>query len=60
MADDRGSGDAAASPHDVVVLVTGGGGYVGSHCVEQLLQAGFKVVAVDNYVNSVRGAASVF
>lgn len=30
------------------VLVTGGAGYIGSHCVEALRQAGHKVVVYDN------------
>ena len=30
------------------VLVTGGAGYIGSHAVKQLLDAGHAVVAVDN------------
>ena len=30
------------------VLVAGGAGYIGSHCVKQLLDAGHRVVAVDN------------
>ncbi len=30
------------------ILVTGGAGYIGSHAVRQLLQAGHKVVIVDN------------
>lgn len=34
------------------VLVTGGAGYIGSHTVLSLLEAGFKVVVVDNFVNS--------
>jgi len=34
------------------VLVTGGAGYIGSHACVELLQAGFKVVAVDNLSNS--------
>ncbi len=37
------------------VLITGGGGYVASHCAVELLSAGFLVVAVDNFVNSVKG-----
>jgi len=36
------------------ILVTGGGGYVGSHCVLELLTAGYRVVAVDNFVNAVK------
>ena len=30
------------------ILVTGGAGYVGSHCVEELCQAGEDVVVFDN------------
>ena len=37
------------------VLVTGGGGYIGSHCILQLLEHGFEVVAVDNYENATKG-----
>ena len=36
------------------ILVTGGGGYVGSHCVLELLNAGYDVVALDNFVNAVK------
>ena len=36
-----------------LILVTGGAGYVGSHCVVELLTAGYEVVAVDNFVNAV-------
>lgn len=39
------------------VLVTGGAGYIGSHCVVTLLEAGYDVVALDNFTNSV-GTAS--
>ncbi|BES90544.1 udp-glucose 4-epimerase [Nesidiocoris tenuis] len=35
------------------VFVTGGAGYIGSHCIVELLQAGYNVVAVDNFTNSV-------
>lgn len=35
------------------VLVTGGAGYIGSHCVISLLEAGFEVIALDNFANSV-------
>jgi UDP-glucose 4-epimerase len=34
------------------VLITGGAGYIGSHACVELLQAGFKVVVVDNLSNS--------
>uniref|UniRef100_A0A8D0AYA3 UDP-glucose 4-epimerase n=1 Tax=Sander lucioperca TaxID=283035 RepID=A0A8D0AYA3_SANLU len=36
------------------VLVTGGGGYIGSHCVLELIEAGYKPVVVDNFSNAVR------
>jgi len=34
------------------ILVTGGAGYVGSHCVVELLQEGFNVAILDNLSNS--------
>lgn len=34
------------------LLVTGGAGYIGSHTIVELLQAGHEVVCIDNYVNS--------
>lgn len=34
------------------VLVTGGAGYIGSHTVVELLDAGYEVVVVDNFSNS--------
>ncbi|NOX22975.1 MAG: SDR family NAD(P)-dependent oxidoreductase, partial [Actinobacteria bacterium] len=36
------------------VLVTGGAGYIGSHIVIELMQAGHSVVIVDNLVNADR------
>ena len=34
------------------VLVTGGAGYIGSHTMVELLNAGYQVVCVDNFMNS--------
>lgn len=34
------------------ILVTGGLGYIGSHTVVELIQAGHEVIIVDNLVNS--------
>ena len=41
------------------ILVTGGGGYIGSHCILQLLQEDFNVIAVDNFVNSIKGIVKI-
>mgnify|MGYP001107284418 CR=1 FL=1 len=38
------------------ILVTGGAGYIGSHTVVELQNAGYEVVVVDNLVNSSREA----
>uniref|UniRef100_A0A8C5MGE9 UDP-glucose 4-epimerase n=1 Tax=Leptobrachium leishanense TaxID=445787 RepID=A0A8C5MGE9_9ANUR len=37
------------------VLVTGGAGYIGSHCVLEMLEAGYHPVVIDNFHNAVRG-----
>jgi UDP-glucose 4-epimerase len=34
------------------ILVTGGSGYIGSHTIVDLLENGFSVVSVDNFMNS--------
>lgn len=36
------------------ILVTGGAGYIGSHTVVELLNAGHSVAVIDNLVNSSR------
>ena len=44
---------APVSPH--LILVTGAAGYVGSHCLVELLTSGYDVVALDNCINAVEG-----
>ncbi|MEG1520314.1 MAG: NAD-dependent epimerase/dehydratase family protein, partial [Clostridia bacterium] len=34
------------------VLVAGGAGFIGSHTIVELIDAGYEVVCVDNYSNS--------
>lgn len=36
----------------MAILVTGGAGYIGSHTCVQLLEAGYEVVIIDNFINS--------
>jgi len=40
------------------ILVTGGAGYIGSHTVVELINAGFEVVIVDNFSNSTSDSIS--
>ncbi len=44
------------SSHKVPVLVTGGAGYIGSHAVLALLDAGWPVVVIDNLTTGFRWA----
>lgn len=37
------------------ILVTGGAGYIGTHTVVELINAGYEVVIVDNFVNAFAG-----
>jgi UDP-glucose 4-epimerase len=39
-----------------MILVTGGAGYIGSHCVKRLLQKGYGVVVLDNLSRGFRDA----
>lgn len=43
---------APIAPNGRCVLVTGGTGYIGSHTVLELIQAGYEVVVADNFYNS--------
>ena len=36
----------------MAILVTGGAGYIGSHTAVELLNAGRKIVIIDNFSNS--------
>lgn len=41
------------------ILVTGGAGYVGSHTILELLNAGFDVICIDNFANAHRDGMNV-
>ncbi|XP_053254781.1 UDP-glucose 4-epimerase [Podarcis raffonei] len=41
------------------ILVTGGAGYIGSHCVLELAEAGYTPVVLDNFHNAIRGGSTV-
>ncbi|XP_072211518.1 UDP-glucose 4-epimerase [Excalfactoria chinensis] len=41
------------------VLVTGGAGYIGSHCVLQLAEAGYEPVVIDNLRNAAGGPGAL-
>ena len=34
------------------ILVTGGTGFIGTHCIVELVSKGFNVLAIDNGINS--------
>lgn len=38
------------------ILVTGGAGYIGSHAVVELFQAGYEPIIIDNFINSQESA----
>jgi UDP-glucose 4-epimerase len=39
------------------ILVTGGSGYIGSHCLVELLKSDYQVFVIDNEYNSSFGKA---
>ena len=41
------------------ILVTGGAGYIGSHSVIELCEAGYDIVVVDSLVNSSIGKLDI-
>ena len=37
------------------ILVTGGAGYIGSHCILKLLELGYNnIISIDNFCNSTK------
>ena len=42
-----------------LVLVTGGAGYIGSHCIIELFKDGYEVLVADNWCNSSEGTCLV-
>jgi UDP-glucose 4-epimerase len=36
----------------LAILITGGAGYIGSHTCVEMLEAGYEIVVVDNFINS--------
>jgi UDP-glucose 4-epimerase len=36
----------------MAILITGGAGYIGSHTCVELLNAGYEIVVLDNFINS--------
>lgn len=38
-----------------LILVTGGAGYIGSHCIIELVKDGYEVLIADNWSNSCKG-----
>ena len=41
-----------------LILVTGGAGFIGSHCIIELFKDGYDVLVADNWCNSSKGKTS--
>lgn len=41
-----------------LILVTGGAGFIGSHCLIELFKDGYDVLVADNWSNSSKGKNS--
>lgn len=44
--------------HKPLVLTTGGAGFIGSHTIVELLDAGYDTVILDNFCNASKGRLS--
>ena len=44
--------------HKPLVLTTGGAGFIGSHTIVELLEAGYETVILDNFCNANKGKTS--
>ena len=42
-----------------LILVTGGAGYIGSHCIIELFKDGYDVLVADNWCNSSEGKSEI-
>lgn len=51
---------APAIPKDSVVLVTGANGYIGSHIVDQLLEAGYRVRGTTRDLSKLEALSSLW
>ena len=42
------------------ILITGGAGYIGIHCIISLVKSGYKPIVADNLYNATTGMCSHF
>ena len=40
---------------EATILLTGGAGFIGSHCIVELVKEGYQCIVVDNFSNSYPG-----